>query len=346
MVSIIIPVYNTSRYLNQALDSVINQTYRNLQIICVNDGSTDNSLSILKEYARKDERIEIISLNNSGPSAARNHGLKKARGEYIAFLDSDDWMDLDTIENARTLMIKNNTDIVLWGYQKEYGSQSIPVYPWHDNLKFEKESMLRLTIRLIGLNGEELKNPELQDSIGTAWGKLYRRELFSLSNCKFTDTGIIGSAEDVLFNAELFTYAKSAYFSKDIIHHYRKNNEAAYTRTYKKDLISQWEHLFSFMQDLIMRYQLGETALVALENRKALALIGLGLNELSAESSFSRQVKRIKSLLAVSWLQNALNKLPLRYFPPHWKLFFHSAKTTNSLLVTLLMLAIKRITSK
>ena len=94
MISIIVPVYNAAPYLPQCLDSLVNQTYRDIEIICVNDGSTDNSLDILKAYAERDSRILVIHQENQGLSDARNKGLKNARGEWVMFVDSDDWIDI------------------------------------------------------------------------------------------------------------------------------------------------------------------------------------------------------------------------------------------------------------
>lgn len=97
-VTIIIPVYNVEKYLEKCLNSVICQTLKDIEIICVNDGSTDNSQQILKEYAQKDERIKIVDKKNGGLSSARNAGLDAATGEYCYFLDSDDWIELNTLE--------------------------------------------------------------------------------------------------------------------------------------------------------------------------------------------------------------------------------------------------------
>ena len=97
-VSIIVPVYNVEKYLERCLDSLINQTLTNIEIVCINDGSTDNSGKILDDYAAKDNRIKVIHQNNAGQAVARNNGLKIANGNYINFVDSDDWVDLDFIE--------------------------------------------------------------------------------------------------------------------------------------------------------------------------------------------------------------------------------------------------------
>ena len=115
-ISVIIPVYNVEKYLPQALESVINQTFSDLEIICVNDGSTDNSLKILEEYAQKDERIIVFSQKNQGVSSARNKGLDNAQGEYIMFLDPDDTYDLTLCEKVVDKIAIENPDIVMWGH--------------------------------------------------------------------------------------------------------------------------------------------------------------------------------------------------------------------------------------
>ncbi|MFR1908060.1 MAG: glycosyltransferase family 2 protein [Clostridium neonatale] len=117
LVSIIIPVYNAASFLSECLDSVINQTYKNLEIICVNDGSTDASLSIIKKYAKKDKRIRYYTQKNKGQSAARNIGIKMCKGEYISFIDSDDMIDLHTISVAVDLFLNEHVDMVLYNME-------------------------------------------------------------------------------------------------------------------------------------------------------------------------------------------------------------------------------------
>nr|MCR4662874.1 glycosyltransferase [Endomicrobiaceae bacterium] len=97
-VSVIVPVYNVEQYLRQCLDSIINQTFKDFECICVNDGSTDNSLTILQEYSKKDNRIKIINQKNSGSSVSRNNGIKQALGQYVSFVDADDWITDNYLE--------------------------------------------------------------------------------------------------------------------------------------------------------------------------------------------------------------------------------------------------------
>ena len=114
-ISVIIPVYNTELYLRRCLESVINQTYTNLQIIIIDDGSTDNSLKICTEYAQNDNRLIVYSQNNSGVSAARNKGLDMATGDYIAFVDSDDFIENDMFAKLLNTMVNNEADIIVCG---------------------------------------------------------------------------------------------------------------------------------------------------------------------------------------------------------------------------------------
>ena len=115
-VSVVIPVYNTQKYLDQCLGSILFQTYRNLEIICVNDGSTDNSLAILQKYAKFDKRIKIIDQKNMGISPARNEGMKVATGEFIIFFDSDDFFDSTMIEEMVMKAEEYDADIAVCSY--------------------------------------------------------------------------------------------------------------------------------------------------------------------------------------------------------------------------------------
>ena len=110
-ISVIIPVYNVEKYLRRCLDSVINQTFRDLEIICVNDGSTADSLHIFEEYKKQDDRIILLNQENMGQGNARNIGLKIARGEYIGFVDADDWIDLNFFEKLYEAAKKYDADV-------------------------------------------------------------------------------------------------------------------------------------------------------------------------------------------------------------------------------------------
>ena len=120
LVSVIIPVYNVEKYLNQCLDSVIAQTLTDIEIICVNDSSTDGSLGILEEYEKKDKRIRVVTQPNSGAGAARNRGLSMASGKYLSFLDSDDFFEPDMLELAYQKAEEDSADFVVFNSNQYY----------------------------------------------------------------------------------------------------------------------------------------------------------------------------------------------------------------------------------
>ena len=119
-VSIILPVYNVAPYLRRCMDSIINQTYRNIEIICIDDGSTDKSSQLCDEYSQKDKRIIVIHKKNGGQSDARNVGITVATGKYIAFVDSDDYIDEQFLEQLYLAIKKNKSDISMCKYKKTY----------------------------------------------------------------------------------------------------------------------------------------------------------------------------------------------------------------------------------
>ena len=120
--SIIIPVYNVEKYLRKCLDSIANQTYSDFEAICVNDGSTDNSLAILTEYSRKDGRFKVVSQENQGQGVARNYALMLATGEYIGFVDPDDWVELNWLQEVADKISKTNADLIEFNYYENFES--------------------------------------------------------------------------------------------------------------------------------------------------------------------------------------------------------------------------------
>lgn len=342
-ISIIVPVYNVAKYLREALQSLIDQTYSDLQLICIDDGSTDSSPSILQEYAQKDSRIEIHTQENRGLSGARNAGLTYVKGSFLMFFDPDDWMDDDTCEKALQLMLEENADLVMWGYSKEYGSHAEPVRVWSSSRVFSGAAMPILRRRILGLSSDEMEHPEWMDSLGTAWGKLYKSSIFLKNNIQYVDTAEIGSAEDVLANLQYLAYAHKVVYSPDIVYHYRKTNSSALTKTYKPNLVDQWQRLFGRMREWTTQYDSSDEAEAVLNNRITHAIISLGLNELSAPVNQLKKLRRISAILHSGWYRNAASTFSLACLPLHWKLFFFCAKHRIIIPTYLVLILIKNI---
>ncbi|KZX14828.1 putative glycosyltransferase EpsH [Methanobrevibacter filiformis] len=180
-ISVIIPVYNAENYLNKCLDSVINQSLKNFEIICINDGSTDNSLKILKEYANKDKRIKIINQENKGAGAARNKGLNTAKGEYIEFVDSDDWLENNTLDYLYSLAKNKNTDIIMFKLR-----------PWNDKEnKFFKRNDYELSALKKYFNHELYSHHEIKEELFnisvSPCNKFYKKDFLDNIHAKFPE---------------------------------------------------------------------------------------------------------------------------------------------------------------
>jgi len=202
-VSIIIPIYNAENYLKKCLDSIINQTYKNIEIILINDGSTDNSLEICKQY--KDDRIKLINQKNSGVSTARNVGLDLVTGDYITFVDSDDWLELDAIESMVNFIEIRKTDIARFNYQINGVNQNA-------SQKLEKTDIEKFVKKLI--SGEVP---------GYLWLLLIKKEI--IKDIKFkTDLSL---AEDLVFILEILKNTKSIAISDKITYNYFLTTDSA-----------------------------------------------------------------------------------------------------------------------
>lgn len=208
MISVIVPIYNVEKYLLKCLKSISEQTYKNLEVILVNDGSTDNSGIIAQTFARGDERFIYISKENGGLSSARNEGIKRAKGEYIYFLDSDDWIKKDYLE----LMIKEfdkETDIVIGKYTLDdtmLGLSYVPFESENIDRIFEGEEKEKEIIER-HLNAYPQSGYILKDTLMPVWKNLYRHQLIYDNNMLFMSERFVG-AEDYVFNFEAYYYAK------------------------------------------------------------------------------------------------------------------------------------------
>lgn len=344
-ISIILPCYNVEKYLPKCLDSIVNQTYTNLEIICVIDGSLDNSLKICEEYAENDDRIIIINQENCGASASRNSALKIAKGELIMFVDSDDWIDLDTCEKAVESMRVNGSDVVIWSYIREFSDNSKPKNLFEiGSYGFPENETKKIYRRFFGLYKQELSNPENADSIVTIWGKLYKKSI--LDGIEFVDSKILSTAEDLLFNIVVFSRVNKVSYISEHMYHYRKDNSDSITSNYKYNLYEQWQFLFDSMLEVIKSNDLGNDFVVALNNRIGLSIIGLGLNELDNPNGTVLKIRKIKNIISSDRYKNAYKELTLEYFPIHWKVFFMFAKMNFATGLYILLIAMKKMIGK
>ena len=214
-VSVIIPVYNVEKYLRQCLDSVVNQTFKDIEIIIVNDCSPDNSLQIIKEYQQKDDRIVLVNLKqNLGLGFARNEGLKIAKGKYITFVDSDDWVTKSFIEVLYNNILKSNCDFV-----------SINCFLYDDVLQTIKKEKEKETdskhINQIITDLEIKKEILALSTVWSVWSKIFRKDFLIENNMNFQKYIM----EDIRFMFEAYIHSNSFMFISNQEYFYRKSRK-------------------------------------------------------------------------------------------------------------------------
>lgn len=224
-VSVIIPIYNVEKYLRECLDSVINQTLQDIEIICVNDGSTDNSLEILKKFAQKDKRIKVINQKNSGAAVARNIGIELAQGEFLAILDSDDIYKKEMLEIMYARATSTNSDIVICA-SEELNNFSKIIVPLENSLK--KEYLPQKDI----FSYKDVIKHVFDFCIGWSWDKLYKTSFIKNSNLQFQN---LRSTNDAYFVFMSIIMAERISCVKEKLVIHRTNTGVQLSETREKD---------------------------------------------------------------------------------------------------------------
>ena len=218
MISVIVPVFNVELYLHKCLDSILNQTYKELEIIVVDDGSTDNSGEICEEYRRKDERVKVFHTGNHGLSTARNFGLDNANGEYIGFVDSDDWIEPNMYELLFERAEETESDIVECGIFTDYKTSTI------------RQSAIDRTVA----NEEALEALLKEEILTQVWNKIYRRSIFN--SVRFPDNR---SFEDIATTYKLIQNVKVTGVTEFSYHYIQRRTSISQCHD-KKNLIDNW----------------------------------------------------------------------------------------------------------
>ncbi len=234
-VSVIMPVYNAEKYLKESIESVLNSTLKEIELICVNDGSKDSSLKILKQYAKKDSRIIVINQKNQGVAVARQNGIDKAKGECVAFLDSDDIIDPDAYAIAYDYMNRYEADIVCFGLRNfsDDGGTGIRNDCIIDKLKIYE-------------NKSWWKAKGQRESISSCT-KLYRRNFIIKNNIKFP-VGIKAS-EDEGFNLCAYSQAKKIIHIPYTFYNYRLNTSSTMFSMSASKLVSNYKKMWEYVDD-------------------------------------------------------------------------------------------------
>ena len=298
LVSIILPVYNAELYIEKCINTVIKQSYEEWELLLIDDGSTDNTYNVITQYLVECEKIKYFKLVNGGVSNARNYGLEKALGEYIFFLDADDFLEKDCLQKAVKASKDSDSDIVIMAHYELIDKKNRCV----TNNKFNKSELI--------CENDIIRTFLVTDKFGwEVWGKLYRRDL--LVDITFDKTMRI--AEDALFLCNALLKSKKVYFLKEYEYYYRLNANSVMAQGFSErnmDIIKAINRIFNLTEELYplesrafkMKYQVWFLRRYACKIKKEEKVI------------LKREIDNLKKILGENTVSDAKNLLTKKYF--------------------------------
>lgn len=295
VISIIIPVYCAEKFLYKCINSILNQSYKQWELILINDGSTDNSAKICDSFAERDNRIKVVHQNNSGVSKARNVGIEMATGKYITFIDSDDWVDENYLKSLIQYM-KEDTSIVIGGYK------------WISYKEISRKGVIHPIVLTLNQFREKFDLFYSLDILNPPFGKLYRNDI--IRNQRFDPSIQLG--EDLLFNLAYFGHSSKIVLISNFEYNYNVLNTASATKKIREnDFDSIIKH---FQEAKNFKYMDNKWHLDEIDKR--LCTNGIGLIQLAFYREFSENIKAEN--IVKEWLDNDIfNKvLSQRYNLP------------------------------
>lgn len=323
-ISIIVPIYNVESYLRGCVQSLVDQTYPNVEILLVDDGSTDTSGVICDELAKQDSRICVFHKENGRTASARNLGISKASGEYLLFIDPDDWFDVHTVEWLVEEIEKTQADVLRFNYVREYADDSQKNENFIlKNQVYEGEAYHTFLRQNLGLLGSELRHIEQFNFCASVCFGCYRKKIILENNLQFCDINEIGSFSDGLFNLQYLLSAQKFVYLDKHLYHYRRNNAGSYTNRSKKNFFEKSLVLFERIRKAV-EVKLGEEDFEqAYFNRIAYSTLELNLNVmLNREAGFRKRYKEIKTILRSEPCKTACKRFSLRHLPLKWKIYY------------------------
>lgn len=234
LITIVVPVYNVEKYINECVDSLINQTYKNIEIILVDDGSRDKSGIICDDYAASDTRIKVIHKQNEGLGFARNTGLKVAKGKFVTFIDSDDKADIDLIQKLVDGICEFDCDTCIGGFKRILENNTVCFEERYDKTLYEgKDVYDKLFARMLG------SAPDKHDAVRmSVWNVMYSMDIIRKHNIEFPSERIFIS-EDIIWDSEYYKYAKKANVISSTAYNYRIT-PGSLTQKYKPDMLEKY----------------------------------------------------------------------------------------------------------
>lgn len=305
--SIIIPVYNVEAWLGRCLDSILSDRCTDIELILVDDGSTDGSGKICDEYAAFHANISVIHKENGGLSSARNAGLERASGEWVSFIDSDDWVDRDSYHSVAMLLARlgeDRPDLVKFGYKKAAGNDVRTLVPCVPEGAYDRDGIVQKLLP-VAFGSKRISDSTLHTFVLSACAHIYRREFLQETRKRFTSEREVGS-EDFLYLFSLYIQASRVYVSHTVWYNY-DTREGSLTRRYRKDLVAQYKYLGSLTHQELSEAGL-DTLLAEDFNVFYVGLMYICImNECVPLDSRFSQIRRVKRILKDDSLRGCLH---------------------------------------
>ncbi|PML38973.1 hypothetical protein BCT78_04610 [Vibrio breoganii] len=282
LISVVVPIYNMEHYISQCLDSFLKQTYRNLEIILVDDGSTDNTLDLLKKFAFIDDRFNVFSIPNKGVSNARNFGIAKCNGDYISFVDPDDWLEPHFYELMLSSAVKNNSDIVKCGI-KFCNESGVVKTRYSKDQKITPLDAVR-----------EILSTSTNNYSVVCWDKIYKRKI--LDNINFHPN--LTRGEDLPFSIEVALNSTSISLVNHTLYNYRLR-DGGYSRSYSDSHLRSTLSALTIIKNLLVNHDvynfvhrnyIGRTTFLCQEELKKIFYFYEGPNKLDKAIEVRRYI--------------------------------------------------------
>ena len=335
--SIIVPVYNTEKYLKRCIESLLNQSYKNYEILLINDESKDNSLSICESYADKNKKIKVYDKKNEGLGLTRNFGINHSNGKYVLFIDSDDFIEVDTLKILKEKIDKyKEIDIICFGHNRVNDSgimfDSIPNPP----KEFYKGSEIQQNLIADFIFDYQNQRKYFMSVCMSCFNKKFLKE----NKCKFVSEREYIS-EDIYFFIENFKYIKSLLFIKKALYNYYQNNLSLSTK-YRSDRYNELKKFYTKMEEIIKLNKYNHECMVRIKGLFISNVMGCLKLEILNQSKIGilKSYKNFKSICNDGHLKDAVNIFNCKNYSKGWKIFDFCIKN-NMYVLLYIVLGIK-----
>lgn len=314
-VSIIVPMYGVEKYVEQCIDSLLDQTLQEIEIILVDDGSPDRSGEIADEYATKDSRIKVVHQKNAGLGPARNTGMRVATGEYIGFIDSDDWANHQMFARLYEAAVKNNADIVVSGHCDFTNGviTKTKKHPLEGQTLNSSEQIMEIRKNLYG---HKLDDDVVEAFPMSVWIAIYRRELLIDNKIEFKEI----LSEDIIFNLSAYKYANVITFTGDTDYCYRKDDQPSITQTFSEKKLLRYQEFLSVLAK--MAWEEDDKDCVIRAKRTAIDYCRLYVGIVrNSNASFKEKKEYIKIFAHTKEITKCWEGYPIKKLPLQQRIF-------------------------